>query len=268
EEVLQRIQNLRDNIENSTKPSKSATSAAEKATKAINDQIKALQLQAATVGMAEDQVTLYKLATEGATKAQLASAKAALDARRAGELSLAVAKRRIDTSNDAIKAAAEEAQRNIDLAETFGLSAAGIEQLTVARLEHELARAEAAGADADEIERLKILIALRQESMGALITLEQKEAEKAAWQSWSRDVEQIFNQVGQSLTDALFEGGRSGRDLIKDLFKTLTLRIFVQPVMGGLQAMLTGVGPAGVATGGSAAGSLAGNPMSLFSMLG
>src|SRR5690606_18352635 len=56
--------------------------------------------------------------------------------------------------------------------------------------------------------------------------------------------------------------------LLKDWAKTLTLRIFVQPVMSGLQAMVTGVGPGGIAAGGSAAGGLMGSPTSLFSMFG
>src|SRR5690606_18664496 len=35
------------------------------------------------------------------------------------------------------------------------------------------------------------------------------------------------------------EGGKNGRDLIKDLFKALTLRVVVQPIMGALQGMVT-----------------------------
>src|SRR5690606_9712116 len=102
----------------------------------------------------------------------------------------------------------------------------------------------------------------------AIGSMEQKEAERAAWEAWARDVEQIFQQVGQSLTDALFEGGRSGRDLIKDLFKTLTLRVLIQPVMTGLQGLFMGAGPAGVANAAGAGGGMLGNASSLFSMFG
>src|SRR5690606_21867877 len=104
-------------------------------------------------------------------------------------------------------------------------------------------------------------------NVGALTSIEWKEKQKTAWESWARDVEQIFQQVGQSLTDALFEGGKSARDLIKDLFKTLTLRVLIQPVMGGLQGLFMGAGPAGIANAGSAAGMM-GSPTSLFSMFG
>lgn len=52
--------------------------AAAKAAAAIDKQIQALQEQAATVGMTTTQTTMYKLAQDGATKAQLESAAAAL----------------------------------------------------------------------------------------------------------------------------------------------------------------------------------------------
>lgn len=53
-------------------------STAEKAAAAIDKQIESLKEQAATVGMTTTQTTLYKLAQDGATKAQLESAAAAL----------------------------------------------------------------------------------------------------------------------------------------------------------------------------------------------
>lgn len=64
---------------------KKAKDAAESAAKAIQSQIAALQLQAKTVGMTAEQQTLYKLELDGATKAQLAQAMAALDAVEAFE---------------------------------------------------------------------------------------------------------------------------------------------------------------------------------------
>lgn len=59
----------------------------ERAANAIADQVAALQLQAATLGMAEDELVLYKLAQDGATDSQLAAARAALDAVSAYEAS-------------------------------------------------------------------------------------------------------------------------------------------------------------------------------------
>ncbi|WP_438455430.1 hypothetical protein [Vreelandella venusta] len=54
---------------------------------AIKQQVAALQMQAETLGMAEDELVLYKLAQEGATDSQLAAARAALDAVSAYEAS-------------------------------------------------------------------------------------------------------------------------------------------------------------------------------------
>ncbi|ARS51499.1 hypothetical protein [Kushneria konosiri] len=56
-----------------------AAEAAQKAADAIQSQLDALDLQAQTVGMTADETQLYKLALEGATDAQLAQARAALE---------------------------------------------------------------------------------------------------------------------------------------------------------------------------------------------
>ena len=56
-----------------------ASEATKEVTDAITSQIAALQLQAATVGMSTAEATLFKLALDGATGAQLELARAALD---------------------------------------------------------------------------------------------------------------------------------------------------------------------------------------------
>ncbi|MCY1515345.1 hypothetical protein D9M68_499280 [compost metagenome] len=56
-----------------------AAKAAAAATKAIDSQVASLQLQAATLGMTEKESTLFRLALDGATEAQLNSARAALE---------------------------------------------------------------------------------------------------------------------------------------------------------------------------------------------
>lgn len=58
---------------------------AEDAAKSIDKQVKALELQARTAGMSKKEATLYKLAQEGATKADLDRAKAAIEASEAVE---------------------------------------------------------------------------------------------------------------------------------------------------------------------------------------
>lgn len=58
---------------------KKVKTAAEKLNDKINEQISALKLEAATLGMTEEQITLYKLSLDGATKAQMDAAEAALN---------------------------------------------------------------------------------------------------------------------------------------------------------------------------------------------
>lgn len=60
-----------------TSPPKDKT---DSATKAIERQIQAIQLQAATLGRTADQIELYRLAQDGATGSQLQQAEAALNA--------------------------------------------------------------------------------------------------------------------------------------------------------------------------------------------
>lgn len=73
--------------EDNDPPSSRSNSESERAAKAIAEQVAALQLQAATLGMAEDELVLYKLAQEGATDSQLAAARTALESVAAYEAS-------------------------------------------------------------------------------------------------------------------------------------------------------------------------------------
>jgi hypothetical protein len=84
--------------------------AAERTAKAIADQIKALQFQAATLGMSADAVTLLKLKLDGATESQLMMAKAALDTVSAFETQ----KEAIDAMNDAQEKTNTEAVSILD----------------------------------------------------------------------------------------------------------------------------------------------------------
>lgn len=72
----------------------------QKAAAAIQSQVEALQLQAATLGLSTKEETLFKLALDGATASQLKQAEAALDAVAAFE-----------SQTEAIKKAAEEQKR-------------------------------------------------------------------------------------------------------------------------------------------------------------
>ncbi|MFU1518305.1 hypothetical protein ACM25P_07310 [Vreelandella alkaliphila] len=87
---LQKIDQVMAELGNRRTPSDPPStdgSSAAKAAADIDKQVAALQLQAATLGMAEDELVLYKLAQEGATKSQMLAARGALDAVAAYEAS-------------------------------------------------------------------------------------------------------------------------------------------------------------------------------------
>ena len=75
----------------------------------------------------------------------------------------------------------------------------------------------------------------------------------------SRDVS---NQIGQSLSDAIMTGGKSAKQYLVDLFRTLVLRPIVQPLISGVVSSVlygaasSAVAETGATTGGSVTGSL------------
>jgi len=78
---------------------------------------------------------------------------------------------------------------------------------------------------------------------------------------FAREAQKINDQVGQSLTDALMNGGRSAKEYLVDLFRTMVLRPILQPIMSSAVGAL-GLGTAGASmagTGGAAGGSTMSN---------
>lgn len=123
--------------------------------------------------------------------------------------------------------------------ELFGLAESAVYDYTIAQLEAEKAAIASIDANAEEVKILERKIALYQQMKGSAIALEGLDAEKQAWETWSRDVEQIFGRVGQSLTDKIVGGGFKARDLLKDIFKAVTFNILINPVMSALQGTIT-----------------------------
>jgi len=75
-----------------------------------------------------------------------------------------------------------------------------------------------------------------------------KERQKALLkqeQDQQKEIENIQNQIGQSLTDALMNGGKNAGEMLKDLFKTLILRPLLQPIIAGVTGGLGFGGTAG-----------------------
>lgn len=84
-------------------------------------------------------------------------------------------------------------------------------------------------------------------------------------QEFADEIKGINNQIGQSLTDALMQGGLSAKQYLVNMFKTMVLRPLLQPIITGfvgaftasaLASGTTGSGAEGVGSGGSVSNSL------------
>lgn len=197
------------------------------------------RVQAAYDGVAISTAKAAKTVNES-TGGLAGNGKASEAARKAAEAFRKEQERALVAHYQSISAIHAQAQGIEDQVALFGQSKSALEDLTIARLEEEAVVLRMYGDRSKAaVEAIEAEIEARKRLRTAIGSLEQKEAEKAAWESWAQDVKTVFDQVGQSLTDAIFDGGKSGLDLLKDWAKTLTLRVFVQPIMGAMQGMVT-----------------------------
>ena len=197
-----------------------------------------------------------------------AQAKAAEEVAKANE-------RYLDTLNRAVGAARSSADSAAD--ELIGLVAGkkALEELRTARLEDaaaELRRKaaiESGGPDGNtdaaalyraEAEELERLAAIRRRiataNSDAEVQAANDKAAKEAADAWQR----VSDQISQSLTDAIIEGGVSGREALERAFKSLVLRPIIQAAVQPIAQQITGsLGLPGIpqsgAQGGGAVGS-------------
>ena len=159
-----------------------------------------------------------------------------------------------------INDAEDEADRNEELASTYGITKSAVEQLELARLQEQLAQRSTLGLTLDEIDHLEKLIDAKKRNAAAVAAMEQVDAAKKAAEEWKRAAESIE----QSVTDALLRGFESGKgfgqnlvDTLKNMFNTLVLRpvisAVVNPVAGALTGALGLAGTAQAAAGGGGA---------------
>lgn len=129
--------------------------------------------------------------------------------------------KRISGLEDEERAAQLAASQNISLA-------LAIEMVAIARaqerLEQFLPGSEPYLAVEREIEARKRLASI-------VSSADVREANKKAAEDSAREWERVADQIGQTLTDAIFNGGKSASQLLKDLFRTMVLRPTVQPIL-------------------------------------
>lgn len=152
---------------------------------------------------------------------------------------------RVQRLDDEEKAAALAASQNISLAQA-------IEQVALARTREIMQQQLAQGADGATLLALQKEIQARERLIGLIGTKEAREANKQAADDAARDWERTWQQVSQSLTDELMRGGKSGKEYIEGIFRTMVLRPVIQwGVQAGMNALGLGGSPQGVGIGSS-----------------
>lgn len=114
---------------------------------------------------------------------------------------------------DAIKSATDEAEKNEQLAKTFGMTAVQIERVELARLKEQLAAKDSDNLTRSEIEQLEKLIALKERSIAAMANVEAMEETKKFW----TDIEKTAHDTFVSIAD----GGKGMWKRLKDTGKNM-----------------------------------------------
>ena len=153
--------------------------------------------------------------------------------------------------------------------ETNALTMSNVEKETAIALQKLLSLGIKEGTeDWKKYSEAVIFATIEKEQMQKLVDDRKKIDEKAiadrlkAEEKYADEIKQINNQIGQSLTDALIEGGVSAKDFLIKMFKTMILRPMLQPIITGMVGGFTTAalpGAAGAAegsTGGSVGGSM------------
>ena len=155
------------------------------------------------------------------------------------ERSAESAARQVTALQDEERALGLAAQKNITLAQA-------IQEVAIARLEEQKT---AAQNDPAALAQLQREIDARRELIGLIGSREARDANKRSAEDMARDWERISNQVGQSLSDAIMQGGRSARDYLKGLFRQLVLQPLLQPLVQPIAGLIASASNGAGATG-------------------
>lgn len=135
---------------------------------------------------------------------------------------------------DALNEASETQARNLETQlENYGLTEGQIQRVIIARLEEARSLTDPAFAEhlafLDREIEARTRLANAADSIDARRAQEEaKRAVEAAAEESRRQWERITDDINRSLTDAIFDGGKSGGKMLEDYFRTLVLRPIVQ----------------------------------------
>ncbi|QKY08783.1 hypothetical protein [Janthinobacterium lividum] len=219
----------------------------EAAVKSAKEYIAQMQIEASEIGKSEDQVKMMA-AARAAAKAPTAALRMeimqgalALDietkafaASEATKKSMADATQLLaDSRASEYTAMAGEVQANKDAIETYGMSKAAIEALTLARMEDRLARRGPQDLDLEEAEvnHLMRMIGLQKEKTATAGTLEDREKEKKAVEDRLAEQMKMWESIDTTAHDtfvSIFDSGKSAFDRLRDTLKNGLLDLLYQ----------------------------------------
>lgn len=158
----------------------------------------------------------------------------------------------------------EETAVALSRAQNLSLAEA-VELVALARLQEQQSRFT---EDSPQFAAIQKEIDARRELAGLIGSQQAREANEKAAKEAADAWQKASDQIGQSLTDALMNGGKSALEYIKGLFRTTVLRPIIQGVVNPIAGAVTGsLGLPGSASGASGAGSLLSGGQSLFSSI-
>ncbi|HNB42709.1 MAG TPA: phage tail length tape measure family protein [Burkholderiaceae bacterium] len=234
-------------------------------------QLAGLQVKAREVVAAQERADAQALELKAAQ--QVANERAALRAAEEKGIEDFIAKEQaarekaVTSVNDRVTALRDE-EAAVAKARDLSISLAeAVELVAIARTEEAQSRLQPDSAAFADLQRE---IDARKELLGLLGTKAAREANdkaaKDALDTWQRTAD----QVGQSLTDALMQGGKSAWEYIKGLFRSTVLRPIIQGVVNPIAGAVTGALslPGSAAAAGGLGGPLGGANNLLGSITG
>lgn len=254
-----------------------------KVTGAADEYLKSLEIQRDSVGATTEQKILLQAATRSMTLATERERMAFLAKAVAIASDTQKAEENLKAKNDAIEAAkrAEEAaKREIDAIQqqiekqkehNYELvnGKGSWDAYQASLIETEIAMRRMTGASEQDLDTLRKKSAALKElaslqSTGEAIADSQKAAKKF-YDDLERNAEHFGQTLEEAVTNALFEGGKSGTEIVKGLFRSLVLQPQISMGFQDIARSLYGLPAAGGAGGGGGLGGLLNAGSSLFS---
>jgi hypothetical protein len=129
-----------------------------------------------------------------------------------------IRQKQLDANAKALSDSTEEAMRNEALANTFGMTKGAIEQVELARLKDQLAQRDSLKLSQEEVENLHKLIAAKERSAVALVSVDAAEAAKKAGEDLDKFLDPTKAQTfGEALKGAFGAAGDSLTQLVSNL---------------------------------------------------